>query len=95
MAAAAKLGWKVFGGVSAVAAGMAARKLITLTWRTITGKEPPANPASGGTTWAEALGWAALSGVAMGVARVVATRKAAETWRRASGSLPPGLEEVS
>ena len=92
---AAMFAWRIFGGVSAVAAGFAARKLITTTWTKVTGRRPPANPAAGGTTWPEALGWAVLSGVAMGIARVIATRKAADTWRKASGSLPPGLEEVS
>lgn len=93
--AASKMGWKVFGGVSAMVSGVLARKLLTSVWTRTTGKTPPANPASATTTWPEALGWAALSGTAYGIARVVAERKAADTWRKASGSLPPGLEEVS
>jgi hypothetical protein len=93
--AASKMGWKVFGGLSAMGSGMVARKLLTTVWTKTTGKTPPANPASATTTWPEAIGWAALSGTAYGVARVVAQRKAADTWRKASGSLPPGMEEVS
>lgn len=93
--AASKMGWKVFGGASALAGGILARKLLTLVWTKVTGKTPPANPASGDTSWAEAIGWSALSGTAYGVARMAAQRKAADTWRRASGSLPPGLEEVN
>lgn len=93
--AASRMGWKVFGGLSAMAAGVIARKLLTTIWTKATGKTPPSNPASSTTTWPEALGWAALSGTAYGIARVVAERKAADTWRKASGSLPPGLEEVS
>ncbi len=93
--AASKMGWKVFGGVSALGAGILARKLLTAAWTKATGKTPPVNPASAETTWPEAIGWAALSGTAYGIARVVAQRKAADTWRKASGSLPPGLEEVS
>lgn len=95
MAQAAKMGWKVFGGVSAMASGIAARKVLTAVWTKTTGKTPPANPASASTTWAKAIGWAAVSGTVYGIARVVAQRKAADTWRKASGSLPPGLEEVS
>lgn len=93
--AASKMGWKVFGGVSAMAAGIVARKLLTTVWTKSTGKNPPVNPASATTSWPEAIGWAALSGTAYGVARVVAQRKAADTWLKASGSLPPGMEEVS
>ena len=95
MAGGGKLGWKVFGGLSAVLAGVAARKVLTTVWIKTTCKNPPVNPASAQTTWAEAVGWAALSGTVYGLARVVAQRKAADTWRKASGKLPPGLEEVS
>jgi len=91
--AASKMGWKIFGGVSVMGAGMLARKALTTAWTMTTGKTPPANPASATTTWPEALAWATVSGTAYGVVRVIAQRKAADTWRRASGSLPPGLEE--
>lgn len=90
-----KLGWRLFGGLSAVLAGLAARKLLAMLWTKVTGKNPPMNPASPDTTWPEAIGWAAASGVAMGVARLLATRRAAATWAKASGKLPPGLEEVT
>ncbi|MGE5697088.1 MAG: DUF4235 domain-containing protein, partial [Candidatus Sericytochromatia bacterium] len=57
-----KLGWKLFGGLSAVLAALAARKALETIWRLTTGKTPPANPESPTTTWAEAVGWAVLSG---------------------------------
>lgn|SRR5512134_2287018 len=87
----AKLGWKAFGGLSAVLAALAARKALETVWKLTTGKTPPANPESPETTWAEAVGWAVLSGTAVGVARLLATRKAAATWAKSTGSLPPGL----
>lgn len=90
-----EMGWRIFGGLSAVLAGLAARKLLTTVWTRLAGRPPPMNPAAPGTTWPEAVGWAAASGVAMGVARLLATRKAAATWAKRSGSLPPGLEEVT
>jgi hypothetical protein len=90
-----KVEWRLFGGLSAVLAGLAARRLLATVWTRVTGKTPPTNPASPSTTWPEAVGWAAASGVAMGVARLLATRKAAATWAKRSGRLPPGLEEVS
>jgi hypothetical protein len=94
MAKGAQLGWKVFGGLSAVAAAMVTRRVIEAAWKHGTGNEPPSNPESPETTWAEAVGWAALSGTSVAIARLLATRKAAETWRRSTGSLPPGLEDV-
>lgn len=90
-----KAGWRLFGGLSAVLAGLAARKLLGTVWTKVTGKNPPTNPVSPDTTWPEAVGWAAASGVAIGLARLLATRKAATTWAKRSGRLPPGLEEVS
>ena|SRR5579875_3506569 len=90
-----KLGYKVFGGLSAALAAMAARKLLAFVWEKSTGKEPPSNPEHPDVTWSEAASWAVASGVAIGLARLVAQRQAAATWRRASGQLPPGLEEAS
>ena len=91
----AKFGWRLFGGLSAVLAGLAARKLLTTVWTKVTGRKPPVNRLSPDTSWPEALGWAAASGVAMGVARLFATRKAASAWTKASGRRPPGLEDVT
>jgi hypothetical protein len=80
---------------SAILAGIAARKVLTAAWRKGTGDDPPANPESPDTTWAQAVVWALASGAAIGLARMLATRKAAEYYRKSSGHLPPGLEDVS
>jgi Protein of unknown function (DUF4235) len=88
------MAWRLIGGLSAVAAGVAARKAIQLAWRSATGRQPPTNPESPDTTWREAVGWAVVSGAAVGVARLIATRTAASYWRRSTGELPPGLEDV-
>ncbi len=82
------LGWKLTGGLGAVVASIAARKVITGLWKTATGAEPPANPEDPDTTWQEALGWALASGAAVGVARLLATRKAAQYYRNSTGHLP-------
>ncbi|MDQ1626945.1 MAG: hypothetical protein QOI54_689 [Actinomycetota bacterium] len=87
--------WRIFGGVSAVFAGVAARKVLVKGWQLATGDDPPANPEAPDTTWQEALGWALVSGAVMGVARMLATRKAASYYRRSTGHLPPGMEEVT
>jgi hypothetical protein len=95
MAAKPSIGWRVLGGVSALLAGLAARKAITIGWQKASGRNPPANPATPETSWAEAVAFAVASGAAMGVARMVATRKAAGYYRRSTGHLPPGMEEVT
>jgi hypothetical protein len=90
-----KMGWKIAGTGSAILAGVLTRKLLTKTWTSITGNEPPSNPEHPEVTWPEAISWAVLSGVAVALARLVATRTAADRWVKATGSLPPGLEETS
>lgn len=87
--------WRLFGLLSAIFAGMAARKVLTTVWEKSTGNQPPTNPESPDTTWSEALAWSMASGAAIGVARMLATRKAADYWRRSTGKLPPGLKEVT
>jgi Protein of unknown function (DUF4235) len=95
VAANASIGWRLLGGVSAVLAGIAARKALVAGWRKITGNNPPANPAAPGTDWREAVPYAVASGALMGLARMVATRKAASYYRKSTGHLPPGMEEVT
>ena len=95
MAAKASIGWRVFGGVSAILAGLAARKLMVAAWRRTTGDNPPANPAAPGTDWHKAIVYALVSGAAMGLARMLATRKAAAYYAKSTGRLPPGMEEVT
>ena len=90
-----KLGWRVFGGLAAVLAGLVARRTLTTGWTKTVGDPPPANPESPSTTWKQAVGWALLSGAVMGVARMLATRKAAAYWRRSTGHLPHGMENVT
>ena len=95
MAAKTTMGWRLFGGLSAILAGIAARKVLAQAWRLGTGRNPPANPAAPGTEWREAISYALASGAAMGMARMLATRKAAGYYRRSTGHLPKGMEEVT
>jgi hypothetical protein len=86
--------WKLMGLLSAVLAGVAARKVLSTAWVKGTGHQPPNNPESPTTTWQEAVAWAAASGALVGLARMLATRKAADYYRKSTGHLPKGLEEV-
>jgi hypothetical protein len=90
-----KFGYTILAMVAALLGAAIARKILTLGWKTATGKEPPANPEDPNVTWGEAASWAVASGVVVGLVKLVAVRQVAATWHRASGELPPGLEETS
>lgn len=94
MAAVAKVGWKVVGVTTGLAAAKATRKAMDVGWSKTRGGEPPRNPASRETDWTEAVAWAVASGIALGLAKLLAARGSAKLWEKATGSLPPGLETV-
>ena len=82
-----------------IATGIVMRKVsmsvLDTVWRKTKRTEPPADPASPGTPWAEALTWAAASGVAVGVGRLVATKGVATARLKLTGSAPEGMEGPS
>jgi len=91
----AKVGWKVVGITTGLAAAQVSKKVMAATWKkTHHGALPPRNPAAPGTTWTEAISWAVASSVAVATARLLANRGAAKAWQKTTGALPPGLEEV-
>ncbi len=71
------IGSRAVAGIAAIGAGFVTRKVVTLAWKKITGKEPPEHPENPDVGWAEAIGWAVVTGVAMSTARLLATRLAA------------------
>ena len=76
-------GWtKALGATAAFAAGYGARKLVTVGWKQITGKEPPNDPHDPKVSLGEALAWAVALGVSMEVARLLAGRAASKNMRR-------------
>jgi len=87
--------WKIFGTVSAIAAGIATKKLLEVGWKTATGHAPPENPEHPDVQWWEAVSFAIASGAAIGVARMLAARKAAEYYRRSTGRLPAGMKDMA
>lgn len=91
MAEKGDLGWRLLAGAAAFGAGFAARKAITIGWKQVTGKEPPANPESPEVSLTEAIGWAVVTGVGMELARLLATRAAARRWHDSRGELPAAL----
>lgn len=84
--------WKVLGFGSKVLGRTTTNKLANTIWRKATGRNPPLNPASPSTTWAEATAWAIITGALSGVVSMAATRQAAKYYRKSAGHLPKGLE---
>jgi hypothetical protein len=67
---------RAVGTMAALAAAMGTRKLVTVGWKKVTGKEPPSDPQDPQVHFGEALSWAILLGVTMETARVLAQRAA-------------------
>lgn len=86
------VGSKIVG----IGTGLVVRKLsdrvITQVWKKTKHTDPPADPASPGTPWAEAVSWAVASGVAMAVGRLLATRGTAAAKVKLTGKVPEGME---
>ena len=74
---------RVVGTFAALAAAMGTRKLVTVGWKQVTGKEPPKDPRDLHVSLGEALSWAIVLGVAMETARLVAIRVTSRQVRRA------------
>ena len=58
-------------------AAFATRKLLTIGWKTVTGKEPPEHPEDPAVALGEALIWGVALGAAVAAARLLATRATA------------------
>jgi Protein of unknown function (DUF4235) len=67
---------RAVGTFAALAAAMGTRKLVTVGWKKVTGKEPPSDPQDPQVHFGEALSWAVLLGVTMETARLLAQRAA-------------------
>jgi hypothetical protein len=75
---------KAMSTVAALGAAFVARKVATIAWTKVTGKEPPNDPEDPAVGMAEALGWAVAMGVVVGAVRVLAIRAATSRARRAA-----------
>jgi Protein of unknown function (DUF4235) len=64
-------------------AAFATRKLLTIGWKTVTGKEPPEHPEDPAVALSEALIWGVALGAAVAAARLLATRA---TTRKPAGT---------
>jgi len=80
---------KAVGGVAGAAAGFVMRKVMTTTWKKVTGKEPPTHPEDPEVALTEAVAWAAVMAVAMSTARLLATRLATRRLQASVCDKPP------
>ncbi len=71
------IGIRVFNGLTVMAAGFVARKVITFAWTKVTGKEPPTNPEDPRVALVEAFSWSVLTGITVAAFRLVAIRAVA------------------
>jgi hypothetical protein len=65
---------RMIGALAGAAAAFAARKLINLVWKQVTGHEPPEHPEDPQVALSEALLFGVLLGAGVQVARLLATR---------------------
>jgi hypothetical protein len=65
---------RIAGELAAAAAGIVARKVITLAWTRITGKVPPDDPHDPRVGLREAIGFTVVMGVGMELTRLLAMR---------------------
>ena len=83
--------WNGVASAAAIGAVLATKPLVARTWKLLTRREAPGNPASRDVTWGEASAWALFTGALVGVIRLVAQRLAASGWAKATGDYPPAL----
>jgi hypothetical protein len=65
---------RAIGALAGAGAAFAAKKLLTMGWKTITGKAPPEHPEDPQVAIAEALIWGVALGATVAAARLLATR---------------------
>jgi Protein of unknown function (DUF4235) len=70
-------GGKMVAALATTGAVFIARKLVTVIWTRITGKQPPTDPTDPAVTIMQALSWAVIAGITVEAARVFATRATA------------------
>jgi len=83
-----KLAGKIYAGVIGAVTTIVAQKLVTLAWKTVTGKEPP-SPTNPETSTSAAVTWVVASGIGVGVAQLFAQRFAARHWTNETGLEAP------
>jgi Protein of unknown function (DUF4235) len=85
------LAWKVIGTGSAIAASLAATKLVNVIWAKA--GQDDINPKNPHAPLAKAVAYAAATGLAVGVARTFTQRRAAAYYEKSAGHLPADVAD--
>jgi hypothetical protein len=83
-----KLIWRLYASVLGAATTLAALKMVTLAWKTVTGNEPP-SPTDPRTPLSQALSWALASAIGVRVTQILTQRFAARRWSDEMGTEAP------
>jgi Protein of unknown function (DUF4235) len=90
MGASEKLLWKLYVGVIGVVTTVVAQRLVTTSWKVVTGDKPP-SPTDPDVPTSSAVTWALASGLGVGVTQLLVKRSAARRWATRIGQhTPPG-----
>ncbi len=85
--------WTLMNLATKVLSRKVTKGLTDTSWKAVTGRTPPVNPASSTTSWGEAVAFNAFSGALSAVAIMVVSRQAARFYQRSAGHLPKKLED--
>jgi len=90
MGASEKLLWKLYVGVIGVVTTVVAQRLVSTSWKVVTGDKPP-SPTDPDVPTSSAVTWAMASGLGVGVTQLLVKRSAARRWAMRIGQhTPPG-----
>jgi len=90
MSVSEKLLWKVYVGVLGLVTTIAAQRVVSTSWKVVTGEKPPA-PTDPQVPTSTAVSWALASGLGVGVTQLLVKRSAARRWADRIGQhTPPG-----
>lgn len=87
--------WKVMDRGSSLAAGALAGRISALTWRAVTGKQPPLNGRHPEVSTKDAVAWAIIGGATIELVKVAVRRGTATYWVNSTGTLPPGMKPIA
>lgn len=90
----AGIAYKVLLTVSGIAAGKAAKKATTATWKTATGGTPPVDKHDPEYSAMQVAVFAIVSSAIAGGFRAYAQRKASDYYTKTSGHVPPPVAKA-
>lgn len=90
MSVSEKLLWKIYVGVIGLVTTITAQRVVSTSWKVVTGEKPPA-PTDPEVPTSTAVSWALASGLGVGVSQLLVKRSAARRWASRIGQhTPPG-----